>query len=175
MRTITIDGKDYRLVPVEEFQETPESPALAARKKADLYRSKYRDYKNIPRQELIDRIIKIDSMSEWEYCEHMFKTWVNWEKLYNAVSTDKNCPYTSLGQFKETGMKLVKEAFVERRSVETGFFQVKYLDGYTNDENIWEAPEIHLNVVFYGTEHLIGEENRDYLLPEDDQTYPDAG
>ena len=179
MQRITIDGKDYKLVPVddpfEHLDKGPEFSTLAAQEKADLYRSKYNDYKNIPRQELVNRIIKIDAMSEWEYCKHQFETWVNWEGLYKAVLTDKHCPYKSLWQFKETGMKLLEEVFNTHTSVETGFFQVKYLDGYTNDENIWEAPEIHLNVIFYGSEHLIGEENRDYLTPEDDQTYPDAG
>ena len=165
METITIDGKTYKLVPIEEYVDSPE---LAARKKADLFISKYNDYKNIPRMELISRIKEIDAMTEWEYCKHIFETWVDWERLYNVVSVDKNCPYKSLGQFKETGMKLVEEVFVEKRSVETGFFKVSYLEGYTNDEGIWEPPEIHLNVIFYGAEHVIGGENRDYLLPEDD-------
>ena len=177
MQRITIDGKDYKLVPVDDpFEHLESGPeSLAAQEKADLYKSKYNDYKNISRQELINRIIKIDALSEWEYCKYVFETWVDWEGLYKAVLTDKRCPYKSLGQFRETGMKLVKEAFDRQQSIETGFFQVKYLPGYTNDENIWEAPEINLNVVFYGTSHLIGEENRDYLTPEDDQTYTDAG
>lgn len=176
--SITINGRRYKLVPIGPFDRTEpglELSTTAAAEKADLYRSKYNDYKNIPRQELISRIIKIDQMSEWEYCEHQFLIWVDWEGLYKAVSTDKHCPYKSLGQFQETGMKLVREVFIEKRSVETGFFRVEYLEGYTNDEGIWEPAEIRLNVIFYGTEHILGEENRDYLTPEDDQTYPDAG
>jgi hypothetical protein len=179
MQRITIDGKDYKLVPVddpfESLESGPEFSTLAAQEKADLYKSKYSDYKNIPRQELINRIIKIDQMSEWEYCEHQFLTWVDWEGLYKAVSTDKHCPYKSLGQFRETGMSLVKEVFERKKSIETGFFRVEYLEGCTNDEGIWEEPEISLNVIFYGSSHLIGEQNRDYLTPEDDQTYTDAG
>jgi hypothetical protein len=65
-------------------------------------------------------------------------------------------------------MSLVKEVFERRQSVETGFFRVEYLEGYTNDEGIWEEPEISLNVIFHGSSHLIGEQRRDYLTPEDD-------
>ena len=65
MQRITIDGKDYKLVPVddpfEHLDKGPEFSTLAAQEKADLYKSKYNDYKNIPRQELINRIIKIDA------------------------------------------------------------------------------------------------------------------
>lgn len=179
MESIIINGKLYKLVPVENPFESLdkgyELSTFAAQEKADLYKSKYVDYKNIPTKELVNRIMRIDAMSEWEYCEHEFLTWVDWETLYKTVSTDKNCPYKSLRQFRETGMKLVKEVFERKQSVETGFFQVKYLDGYMNDENIWEPPEIHLNVIFYGTQHILGKENRDYLEPDDDQTYPDAG
>ena len=179
MESITIDGKLYKLVPVdnpfEQLDEGYEFSTLAAKEKADLYKSKYTDYKNIPTKELVSRIIKIDQMSEWEYCEHQFLTWVDWEGLYKAVFTDKHCPYKSLGQFQKTGMALVKEVFEKKQSIETGFFRVEYLEGYTNDEGIWEAPEISLNVIFYGSSHLIGEQNRDYLEPEDDQTYSSAG
>lgn len=179
MQTITIDGKTYQLVPVNPFGphgETVLDISLSrAEEKADLYRSKYRDYKNIPRQELISRIIKIDQMTEWEYCKHTFETWVNWEELYKAVSTQMICPYKSLQHFKDTGMNLVKEVFENKRSIATGYFRVVYNEGYTNEEGIYELPEINLDVEIYGTSHTIGDENRDYLEPEDDQTYNDAG
>jgi len=179
MESIVIDGKRYKLVPADDpFEHLDKGLELwteRAQEKADLYKSRYVDYKNIPTKELVSRIIKIDALSEWEYCKYVFETWTNWEGLYKAVSTDKHCPYKSLGQFHDTGMKLIKEAFNEQRSVETGFFRVEYLEAFTNDEGIREPPEIRLNVIFYGADHVIGEENRDYLTPEDDQTYPDAG
>ena len=126
MQRITIDGKEYKLVPVENpfepLEEGLELSTTEAAAKADRYRAKYGDYKNIPRQELINRIIKIDQMSEWEYCEHTFKTWVKWEELYDAVKTQMICPYKSLKQFKDTGMKLVKEVFEKKQSISTGYF-----------------------------------------------------
>jgi hypothetical protein len=179
MQRITIDGKDYKLVPVddpfEHLESGPEFSTLAAQEKADLYRSKYNDYKNIPRQELINRIIKIDQMSELDYCLYAVDTWTDWEKLYKAVKTQIICPYKSLTQFRQMGLDLVKEAFERKESIATGYFEVKYYGGYEDEDHEWVYPEITLNVIFYGATHEIDNKNRDYLLPEDDQTYSDAG
>lgn len=175
MEFITIDGKEYKLVPVENPFNGLGISLDKAYEKASRYRTKYRDYKDIPEEELVNRIIKIDQMSEWEYCKYVFETWVKWEELYNAVSTQINCPYESLQQFKDTGMKLVKEAFEKKKSIATGYFRIVYNEGYTNDDGIYERPEIGLDVEIYGTSHIIGDSDRDYLLPEDDKTYNNAG
>ena len=136
METIIIDGKTYQLIPIETDD---------AAKKADYYRNNYSDYKNISREELINRIKKIDQMSEWEYCKYSMEKWIDWEGLYNAVSTQIN-----------------------KRSVSTGYFRVIYNEGYINDDGIYEYPEISLDVEIYGNSHTI-EGDRDYLNP-DDQT-----
>ena len=177
MKTIVIDGKTYELVPVNPFGNQGKNflNLSKAEEKADLYRSKYEDYRNIPRQELISRIIKIDQMSEWEYCKHTFETWVPWEELYKAVKTQMICPYNSLQQFKDTGISLVKEVFERKQSIETGYFRVNYVEEYEDEEGHIEPPEIHLNVIIYGTEHILGTKDRDYLEPKDDQTYNNAG
>ena len=107
METIIIDGKTYQLIPIETDD---------AAKKADYYRNNYSDYKNISREELINRIKKIDQMSEWEYCKYSMEKWIDWEGLYNAVSTQINCPYKSLQHFKDTGMAMIKDVF-ENKSV----------------------------------------------------------
>ena len=159
MKTIIIDGITYQLIPIE-------TDDIA--KKADYYRDKYSDYKNISREELINRIKKIDQMSEWEYCKYSMEKWVDWEKLYNAVSTQINCPYKSLQHFKDTGMAMIKDVFENKRSVSTGYFRVIYNEGYINDDGIYEYPEISLDVEIYGNSHTI-EGDRDYLNP-DDQT-----
>ena len=159
METIIIDGKTYQLIPIETDD---------AAKKADYYLNNYSDYKNIPREELINRIKKIDQMSEWEYCKYSMEKWVDWEKLYNAVSTQINCPYNSLQHFKDTGMAMIKDVFENKRSVSTGYFRVIYNEGYINDDGIYEYPEISLDVEIYGNSHTI-EGDRDYLNP-DDQT-----
>jgi hypothetical protein len=177
MESITIDGKRYKLVPIdnpfEQLDKGLEFSTLAAREKADLYKSKYNDYKNIPTEELVSRIIKIDQMSELEYCLYAVDTWTNWEELYKAVKTQINCPYKSLTQFRQSGLDLVKEAFERKESIATGYFEVEYLDGLEDDEYYY--PEITLNVVIYGASHQLDNKDRDYLLPEDDQTYNDAG
>ena len=157
MKTIIIDGITYQLIPIETDD---------AAKKADYYRDKYSDYKNISREELINRIKKIDQMSEWEYCKYSMEKWVDWEKLYNAVSTQINCPYKSLTQFRQTGLNLVKEAFERKTSIATGYFEVRYYDGYEDDG--WCCPEITLNVIFYGATHQLDNIERDYLIPIDD-------
>ena len=173
MESIIIDGKRYKLVPVDDsikqFDKNQESSILAAKEKADLYKSKYNDYKNIPTDELVRRIIKIDKMSELDYCLYAVDTWTNWEELYKAVKTQINCPYKSLTQFRQMGLDLVKEAFERKESIATGYFEVKYYS-YEDD-----YPEIALNVIFYGTTHQLDNKNRDYLIPEDDQTYNNAG
>ena len=114
-------------------------------------------------------------MSEWEYCKHTFETWVPWEELYKAVKTQMICPYNSLKQFKDTGISLVKEVFERKQSIETGYFRVSYVEEYEDEEGNVEPPEIHLNVIIYGTEHILGTKDRDYLEPKDDQTYNNAG
>ena len=166
MEFITIDEKRYKLVPVEQ----PNEELLAAKEKADLYKSKYNDYKNIPTDELVNRIIKIDQMSELEYCLYAVDTWTDWEELYKAVKTQMICSYNSLQQFKDTGISLVKEVFERKQSIETGYFRVSYVEEYEDD-----YPEIALNVIFYGATHQLDNKNRDYLIPEDDQTYNNAG
>lgn len=160
------DNKLYKLVPMDD-QEVLNK----AYETVDKYREKYYDYKYIPREVLVNRVLKVDSMTEWEYCDYIFRTWVDWQGLYDAVSTQINCPYTSLKQFISTGMKLVKEAFDNKQSIETGYFKVLYLDEYVNEEGITEKAEISLDVIIYGTSHVLNEEERDYLIPEDDQTY----
>ena len=179
MESITIDGKRYKLVPVdnpfEQLDKGYEFSTLAAKEKADLYKSKYNDYKNIPTNELVSRIIKIDQMSELDYCLYTIDTWTDWEKLYKAVKTQIICPYKSLTQFRQMGLDLVKEAFERKESIATAYFEVKYLDGYEDEDHEWVYPEITLNVVFYGVTHQLDNKDRDYLLPEDDQTYNNAG
>lgn len=160
MEFITIDEKRYKLVPVEQ----PNEELLAAKEKADLYKSKYNDYKNIPTDELVNRIIKIDRMSELDYCLYSVDTWTKWEELYKAVKTQINCPYKSLTQFRQTGLSLVKEAFERKTSIATGYFEVRYYDGYEDDG----CPEITLNVIFYGATHQLDNIERDYLIPKDD-------
>ena len=54
-----------------------------------------------------------------------------------------------------------------KRSVSTGYFRVIYNEGYTNDDGIYEYPEISLDVEIYGSSHTIGDKNRDYLNPHD--------
>ena len=173
MESITIDGKRYKLVPIdnpsEQLDKGYEFSVLAAKEKADFYKSKYVDYKNIPISELVNRIIKIDQMPELEYCLYAVDTWTNWEELYKAVKTQINCPYKSLTQFRQMGLDLVKEAFERKESIATGYFEVKYYS-YEDD-----YPEIALNVIFYGATHQLDNKNRDYLIPEDDQTYNNAG
>ena len=159
MKTIIIDGKTYQLIPIDVDD---------AVKKADYYRNNYSDYKNISRKELINRIKEIDQMSEWEYCKYSMEKWVDWEKLYNAVSTQINCPYKSLAQFRQAGLDLVKEVFERKTSIATGYFEVKYYDGYEDDNHEWCYPEITLNVIFYGTTHILDNIERDYLTPKDD-------
>ena len=177
MESITIDGKRYKLVPIdnpsEQLDKGYEFSVLAAKEKADLYKSKYTDYKNIPTNELVNRIIKIDQMPELEYCLYVVDTWTDWEELYKAVKTQINCPYKSLTQFRQMGLDLVKEAFERKESIATGYFEVKYYDGYEDDG--WYCPEITLNVIFYGTTHQVDTKDRDYLIPKDDQTYNNAG
>lgn len=173
MESIIIDGKHYKLVPIdnpsEQLDKDYEFSVLAAKEKADLYKSKYIDYKNIPTNELVNRIIKIDQMPELEYCLYAVDTWTDWEELYKAVKTQINCPYKSLTQFRQTGLDLVKEAFEKKESIATGYFEVRYYS-YEDD-----YPEISLNVIFYGATHQLDNKNRDYLIPEDDQTYNNAG
>lgn len=177
MESIIIDGKHYKLVPIDnpskQLDKDYEFSVLAAKEKADLYKSKYNDYKNIPTDELVRRIIKIDKMSELDYCLYAVDTWTNWEELYNAVKTQIYCPYKSLEQFKQMGLDLVKEAFEKKQSIATGYFEVKYYDGY--EDNGWCYPEITLNVIFYGTTHQVDTKDRDYLIPTDDQIYNNAG
>ena len=88
MESITIDGKRYKLVPIdnpsEQLDKGYEFSVLAAKEKADLYKSKYNDYKNIPTDELVNRIIKIDRMSELDYCLYSVDTWTKWEELYKT-------------------------------------------------------------------------------------------
>ena len=179
MESITIDGKRYKLVPVddpfEQLDKGYEFSTLAAKEKADLYKSKYNDYKNIPTNELVSRIIKIDQMSELDYCLYSVDTWTNWEELYKAVKTQIICPYKSLTQFRQQGLDLVREAFERKESIATGYFEVKYYDGYEDDDHEWVYPEITLNVIFYGATHQLDNKDRDYLVPEDDQTYNNAG
>ena len=177
MESITIDGKLYKLVPVDNpFEQHDKGfESLAAKEKADLYKSKYNDYKNIPTNELVSRIIKIDQMSELDYCLYSVDIWTNWEELYKAVKTQIICPYKSLTQFRQTGLDLVKEAFERKESIATGYFEVKYYDGYEDDDHEWCYPEITLNVIFYGASHQLDNIERDYLVPEDDQTYNNAG
>ena len=163
MEFITIDEKRYKLVPVDLDEES-----LAAKEKADLYKSKYNDYKNIPTDELVNRIIKIDRMSELDYCLYSVDTWTKWEELYKAVKTQINCPYKSLAQFRQAGLDLVKEVFEKKQSIATGYFEVKYYDGYEDDNHEWCYPEITLNVIFYGTTHILDNIERDYLIPKDD-------
>lgn len=163
MEFITIDEKRYKLVPVDLDEES-----LAAKEKADLYKSKYNDYKNIPTDELVNRIIKIDRMSELDYCLYSVDTWTKWEELYKAVKTQINCPYKSLAQFRQAGLDLVKEAFERKTSIATGYFEVRYYDGYEDDDHEWCYPEITLNVIFYGTIHILDNIERDYLTPKDD-------
>lgn len=170
MESIVIDGKRYKLTPIEE---SPELSAVV--EKADRYRSKYRDYKNIPMDELVNRINKIDQMSELDYCLYIVDTWTDWEGLYRAVKTQITCPYGSLTQFRQQGLDLVKESFEKKESIATAYFEVKYLDGYEDEDHQWWNPEITLNVVFYGATHEIDNKDRDYLTPEDDQTYNNAG
>ena len=173
MESIIIDGKHYKLVPIdnpfEQSNKDYEFSVLAAKEKADLYKSKYNDYKNIPTNELVNRIIKIDQMSELDYCLYSVNIWTNWEKLYEAVKTQINCPYKSLTQFRQMGLDLVKESFERKKSIATGYFEVNYYD----DEQ--DYPEITLNVIFYGTSHQLYNKDRDYLIPKDDQTYNNAG
>ena len=173
MESIIIDGKRYKLVPLdnplEQSNKDYESSVLAAKEKADLYKSKYNDYKNIPIDELVSRIIKIDQMSELDYCLYSVDTWTDWEELYKAVKTQINCPYKSLTQFRQMGLDLVKESFERKKSIATGYFEVNYYD----DEQ--DYPEITLNVIFYGTSHQLYNKDRDYLIPKDDQTYNNAG
>ena len=170
MKSIIIDGKHYKLVPIdnpfEQSNKDYEFSVLAAKEKADLYKSKYTDYKNIPTNELVNRIIKIDQMSELEYCLYVVDTWTDWEELYKAVKTQINCPYKSLTQFRQTGLSLVKEAFERKTSIATGYFEVRYYDGYEDDG--WCYPEITLNVIFYGATHQLDNIERDYLIPKDD-------
>ena len=179
MESITIDGKRYKLVPIdnpsEQLDKGYEFSVLAAKEKADLYKSKYVDYKNIPTSELVNRIIKIDQMSELEYCLYVIDTWTDWEELYKAVKTQIICPYKSLTQFRQMGLDLVKEAFEKKESIATGYFEVKYYEGYEDDDQEWCYPEITLNVIFYGTSHQLDNKDRDYLIPKDDQTYNNAG
>ena len=159
MKTIIIDGKTYQLIPVDTDNIT---------KKADYYRNNYSDYKNISREELINRIKKIDQMSEWEYCAYSMEKWIDWEKLYNAVLTQINCPYKSLQHFKDTGMAMIKEVFENKHSISTGYFKVLYNEGYTDDNGVYEYPEITLDIEIYVSSHTIGDkENRDYLNPDD--------
>ena len=171
MESIIIDGKHYKLVPVDnpskQLDKDYEFSVLAAKEKADLYKSKYNDYKNIPTDELVNRIIKIDRMSELDYCLYSVDTWTKWEELYKAVKTQINCPYKSLQHFKDTGMAMIKDVFENKRSVSTGYFKVIYNEGYTNDDGIYEYPEISLDVEIYGSSHTIGDKNRDYLNPDD--------
>ena len=170
MESIIIDGKHYKLVPIdnpfEQSNKDYEFSVLAAKEKADLYKSQYTDYKNIPTNELVNRIIKIDQMSELEYCLYAVDTWTDWEELYKAVKTQINCPYKSLTQFRQTGLNLVKEAFERKTSIATGYFEVRYYDGYEDDG--WCCPEITLNVIFYGATHQLDNIERDYLIPKDD-------
>ena len=67
----------------------------------------------------------------------------------------------------------VKEVFEKKQSIATGYFEVKYYDGYEDDG--WYCPEITLNVIFYGTTHQVDTKDRDYLIPKDDQIYNNAG
>ena len=168
MESITIDGKRYKLVPIDNPLEQPNEELLAAKEKADLYKSKYVDYKNIPTSELVNRIIKIDQMPELEYCLYAVDTWTNWEELYKAVKTQINCPYKSLTQFRQMGLDLVKEAFKRKTSINTGYFEIRYYDGYEDDNHEWCYPEITLNVIFYGATHQLDNIERDYLIPKDD-------
>ena len=168
MKFITIDEKRYKLVPVDNPLEQPNEELLAAKEKADLYKSKYNDYKNIPTDELVNRIIKIDRMSELDYCLYSVDTWTKWEELYKAVKTQINCPYKSLAQFRQAGLDLVKEVFERKTSIATGYFEVRYYDGYEDDNHEWCYPEITLNVIFYGTTHILDNIERDYLTPKDD-------
>lgn len=168
MESIIIDGKHYKLVPIDnpskQLDKDCEFSVLAAKEKADLYKSKYNDYKNIPTDELVNRIIKIDRMSELDYCLYSVDTWTKWEELYKAVKTQINCPYKSLEQFRQTGLDLVKEAFERKTSIATGYFEVKYYD----EDGDWCYPEITLNVIFYGATHQLDNIERDYLTPKDD-------
>lgn len=179
MESIIIDGKHYKLVPIDDpfkqLDKDHEFSILAAKEKADLYKSKYNDYKNIPTNELVSRIIKIDQMSELDYCLYSVNIWTNWEKLYEAVKTQINCPYKSLTQFRQMGLDLVKEAFKRKTSIVTGYFEIRYYDGYEDDNHEWCYPEITLNVIFYGATHQLDNKDRDYLIPKDDQTYNNAG
>ena len=95
--------------------------------------------------------------------------------ISHTVKTQIYCPYKSLAQFRQTGLDLVKEAFERKESIATGYFEVKYYDGYEDEDHEWYYPEITLNVVFYGAIHQLDNKDRDYLVPEDDQTYNNAG
>ena len=65
-------------------------------------------------------------------------------------------------------MAMIKEVFENKHSISTGYFKVLYNEGYTDDNGVYEYPEITLDIEIYGSSHTIGDkENRDYLNPDD--------
>lgn len=168
---ITIEGKRYQLVPItEEATEvsTEEQKYQKALKKARFYRSKYSDYASISEGELVSRILEIDELSDEDYIIRQFNTWFDWDRCYEALTYCEYNPYKSLEHLKESILKNIRDAYRNEVSVETGFFHIKYSpEGFVDGEHY--PAQIKVSCIIESIEEDLGQNDRDYLLPTDEQ------
>ena len=167
---ITIEGKRYQLVPITEETEVSSEDLnyQKALMKARIYRSKYSDYASISEGELVARILEIDELSDEDYIVNRFKTWIDWERCYNAISCCRYNPYKSVDNLRDAVLGYVRDVYKKQVSIGTGFFHVLYspeeiIDGEHSPANI------KVMCVIESMDESLGSIDRDYLLPTDEQ------
>ena len=166
---ITIDGKRYQLVPIEEQPEvsTEEQKYQNAVKKARKLRSKYSDYATVSEGDLVSRILEIDELSDEDYIIRQFGIWVDWDMCYEAISCCKYDPYKSPEQLKKTILDYIREVYRNETSIETGFFRISYSPEEFIDGEHYPA-QIKVMCIIDSLDEDLGRIDRDYLLPTDD-------
>lgn len=162
METIQIDGKTYRLVPVEDF----DSKDMSALAKAESLIEKYVDYRQVPVKVLASRILKIDAMSKEEYVDYYLETWLDWDNIYEMLDYVKYNPHKNMDDLKRFVKNMVKDALKKKSSISSGFFFIKY---YGNDKT--EDGSEELQIYFSPVEMIVNikDGDRDYLKPGDDK------
>lgn len=166
METIQIDGKTYRLVPVEDFDSKDMSAEDRALAKAESLVEKYVDYRQVPVKILASRILRIDAMSEEEYIDYYLETWLNWDSIYEMLDYVQYNPHKNMDDLKRFVKNMAKNVLKNKVSMASGFFFIKY---YGNDKT--EDGSEELQIYFSPVEVIVNikDGDRDYLKPGDDK------
>lgn len=167
---ITIEGKRYQLVPITEETEIPteKQKYQKALKKARIYKSKYSDYTNISEGDLVSRILEIDELSDEDYVIRQFSIWFDWDRCYEALTCCEHNPYKNAEHLKEQVLKNVRDVYRNETSIETGFFRIVYSPEEFVDGEHYPA-QIKVSCIIESIEEDLGQNDRDYLLPTDEQ------